>query len=644
MCGIAGIVDLAGQSTPRDAVIVRMTEAQRHRGPDGTGVVLLPGLGFGHRRLAVIDLAGGTQPMADASGNVLITFNGEIYNFADLRRELEGLGHSFRTRSDTEVLLEGWRAWGTGVLDRLNGMFAFALWDQAVETLLLARDRLGEKPLYYGHDGRGRLVFASEIQGLLPALEGTPPLDPEALADYLAFGYVPDPRSIWRGIRKLPPAHYLLLRRQAPSAEPVRYWRPDFTPRHTGSIDDLAAELQGRLELAVRRRLVADVPLGAFLSGGVDSGGVVALLARAGVRPVVTCSLGFREREFDESTAAADLARRLGAEHHAQTVGPDACAMLDRLAEVMGEPFADASALPNYLVAELARSCVTVALSGDGGDELFAGYRRYAFHRREEQARTLLPKGVRAVLFGTAARWYPKLDWAPRPLRAKATLEAIAAGTAQGYLRSVTAIPPDDRTRLLAAGFVRDLGGYDPSSVMVRHLAEAGTDDPVARAQYVDLMTWLPGRMLVKVDRTSMAHGLEVRPPMLDHELVEWAAGLPTAVKIADGSGKAVLKRALRPLLGSAMLAKPKRGFSIPLAGWLRRGLIPRLDRVERAGRLFATDIVERQGYRALVAEHGSGRRDHSQLLWALLTLDAFLAGREHGAVCGSGAEADTVR
>jgi asparagine synthase (glutamine-hydrolysing) len=626
MCGIAGIVDLTGLSAPQEAVIMRMTEAQRHRGPDGAGVVLLPGLGFGHRRLAVIDLAGGVQPMADASGNLLITFNGEIYNFADIRRELEALGHSFRTQSDTEVLLEGWRVWGTGILHRLNGMFAFALWDEAAGTLFLARDRLGEKPLYYGHDSQGRLVFASEIQGLLPALDGTPPLDPEGLADYLAFGYVPDPRSIWRGVRKLPPAHYLLLRRRGSRAEPVRYWRPDCTPRHAGSLDDLAAELLDRLETAVRRRLIADVPLGAFLSGGVDSGGVVALMGRAGVRPVVTCSLGFREPEFDESTAAAALAQRLGTEHHAETVGPDACGMLDRLAAVMGEPFADASALPNYLVAALARSYVTVALSGDGGDELFAGYRRYAFHRREEQAKALLPEALRTVLFGTAARWYPKLDWAPRQLRAKATLEALATGSARGYLRSVTVLPPEDRARLLAARLMRDVGNYDPASTIARHLAEAGTDDPVARAQYVDLMTWLPGRMLVKVDRTSMAHGLEVRPPMLDHELVEWAAGLPTTAKIADGTGKAVWKRAVGPLLGSAAITSPKRGFSIPLAGWLQRGLRERLDQLRHDGRLYAAGIVEPAGLRSVVAEHGSGRRDHSQILWTLLMLDAFLA------------------
>ena len=371
MCGIAGIVDLAGEHTPAEATILLMNDALRHRGPDGGGVVLLPGLGFGHRRLAVIDLATGAQPMT--SGRLLISYNGEIYNFRELRRELEGMGHQFVTQSDTEVLLAGWRTWGTGLLNRLNGMFAFALWDGSTETLLLARDRLGEKPLYHARDRHGRLVFASEIDAIGRALNGTPALNREAVADYLAFGYVPDPRSIWQGVHKLAPGHFLLLQRHRPPTEPVRYWRPQFGARRTGGIDELAEELLARLDQAVRRRLVADVPVGAFLSGGVDSGGVVALMAGASERPVVTCTLGFAEPEFDESLAAAGIAQRYRTDHRSQSVELDARTALDHLAAVMGEPFADASALPNLMVAELARQRVTVALSGDGGDELFAG-------------------------------------------------------------------------------------------------------------------------------------------------------------------------------------------------------------------------------------------------------------------------------
>ena len=634
MCGIAGIVDLAGLRTPGRDTVARMTDALAHRGPDGGGVALRPGLGFGHRRLAIIDPGeGGAQPMAAADGRTLVTYNGEIYNFPELRAQLEALGRRFRTRCDTEILLEGWRAWGRGLLNRLNGMFAFALWDEPGQTLFLARDRLGEKPLYYARDAWGRLAFASEIAALAPALPGTPALDLEAVADYLALGYVPDPKAIWRGVRKLPPAHFLELRRGGPEAAPRRYWRPRFAPRHAGALDELALELRRRLGEAVRRRLMADVPLGAFLSGGVDSGGVVALMAgERADRPVVTCSLGFPDRDLDETEQAQRMAARYRTDHRARTVEIDACGLLDRIARAMGEPFADSSALPSFVVAGLARERVTVALSGDGGDELFAGYRRYPFHLREERLKAFLPAAVRRPVLGAAARLWPKLDWAPRPLRAKATLEALAGDTAAGYLRAVTLLPAGDRARVLAPDLGRRLAGYDPATVIAGHLAEADTDDPLARVQHVDLMTWLPGRMLVKVDRTSMAHGLEVRPPLLDHELVEWAAGLPTAAKLAGFSGKRVLKRALEPLVPRELLARPKQGFSIPLARWLRRGLDARLDAVGRAGRLADAGIVASAGYRAVVEEHRRGARDHGQLLWALLMLDAFLAQAEGGA------------
>lgn len=626
MCGIAGIVDLAGRRTPRPEIVQRMGDRLRHRGPDGAGLTTLPGLVFGHRRLAIIDPAGGAQPMASADGSLIVTYNGEIYNFRELREELGRQGHCFRTRSDTEILLAGWRAWGRGLLDRLRGMFAFALWDDGSQVLLFARDRLGEKPLYHARDALGRLVFASEIEALLEALPGTPPLDPEAVADYLALGYVPDPKAIRQGVRKLPPAHYLELHRGGPPREPARYWRPRFADRHRGTLDELALELRRRLDEAVRLRLVADVPLGAFLSGGVDSAGIVALMAGAVERPVVTCSLGFADAGLDETLLAGLVAARYRTDHRERRVAVDACALLDRVAGAMGEPFADSSALPTYLVSALARERVTVALSGDGGDELFAGYRRYPFHLREERAKAVLPAAARKALLGPAARLWPRLDWAPRPLRAKATLEGLAADTAAAYLRAVTPLPPADRQRILAPGLTRRLGGYDPASVIARHMDDADTDDPLARAQHADLMTWLPGRMLVKVDRASMAHGLEVRPPLLDHELVEWAAGLPAWAKLGRGSGKRVLKQALEPLVPAPILAGRKRGFSIPLRQWLRCGLDARLEAVAAAGRLADAGIVAPRGYRAVVDEHRRGRRDHGQLLWALLMLDAFLA------------------
>jgi asparagine synthase (glutamine-hydrolysing) len=627
MCGIAGIVDLAGAREFPHARVARMTERLVHRGPDAGTVAARPGLVFGHRRLAIIDLADGAQPMATADDRLLVVYNGEIYNHAALRAELEAAGAIFRTRSDTEVVLEAYRAWGEAAVERFDGMFAFALWDAAAETLVLARDRLGEKPLYYTRTPDGRLVFASEIEALLAGLDATPELEPRALVDVLAFGYVPDPRAVYAGVEKLAPAHRLVARRGAPLPAPERWWKPRFTGDLDAAPGELEAVLTDRLRASVEARLMSDVPLGAFLSGGVDSSGIVALMAAADPsRPPATCSIGFTDPAFDEREQAALVAARYGTTHRSETVEVEACGLIDRLAEVYGEPFADASALPSYLLSGFTRRHVTVALSGDGGDELFAGYRRYPFHLAEERLKRRLPTAVRRHLVGPLAAAYPKLDWAPRALRAKATLEALAADTAHGYLRAVTPLPARDVGRLLDPRFVARLDGYDPAQVIARHLEDADTDDPLARAQYVDLMTWLPGRMLTKVDRASMAHGLEVRPPLLDHHLVEWACRLPAARKLDGFAGKTILKNALRPLVPAALLDRPKRGFGIPLASWLRRGLEPRLEALAASRRLEASGLVRAGAVDAVVAEHRRGGRDHGQLLWTLLMLDAFLA------------------
>jgi asparagine synthase (glutamine-hydrolysing) len=627
VCGIAGIVDLEGPRPPAAARVARMTERLRHRGPDAGDLAERAGLLFGHRRLSIIDLAEGAQPMATADGRLLTVYNGEIYNHLDLRRELEGLGARFRTHSDTEVLLESYRAWGPACVERLDGMFAFALWDEARATLVLARDRLGEKPLYYARTADGFLLFASEIEALTRGLDTAPELDPRAIADFLAFGYVPDPRAIYAGVAKLAPGHRLVLRRGAVAAgAPERYWRPRFTGDLKGDPAALADELRERLCRSVEARLMSEVPLGAFLSGGVDSSGIVACMARAGEQPPMTCSMGFADQELDERAHAQLVAEHYRTTHRSETVEVEACALIDRLAAVYGEPFADPSALPTYLLGGFARRHVTVALSGDGGDELFAGYRRYPFHLAEERLKRRLPETLRRRLIGPLAQVYPKLDWAPRALRAKATLEALAADTASGYLRAVTPLPRSELADLLEPRFLARLDGYDPASHVARHLEDADTDDLLARAQYVDLMTWLPGRMLVKVDRASMAHGLEVRPPLLDHRLVEWACRLPGEVKLQGFSGKRILKEALRPLVPAALLDRPKQGFGIPLTRWLRRGLDERLDQLVRGRRLEASGLVREGAVARLVTAHRRGGRDHGQLLWTLLVLDAFLA------------------
>lgn len=628
MCGIAGMFDLiAGRPVPAGRV-QRMCTAMVHRGPDGEGYHAEPGLGLGHRRLAVVDLSGGEQPMADPANRSVIVFNGEIYNHRPLRRDLMARGFGFQTRSDTEVILQAWQEWGAGALDHLTGMFAFAHWDRDRQRLTLARDPLGEKPLYYTQTPDGWLVFASELTALLAGLDRVPDRNVEAVSDYFAFGYVPDPKTIYRDIHKLPPACTLTVQRGVRCLpEPKPYWR--LSTHQATDITEAAAreELTARLSQAVLARAEADVPLGAFLSGGVDSSAVVALLAEAGGPPVRTCSMGFADPAFDESGYAALVAERYGTDHVREEVEADAVSLTSRLAEAFGEPFADASAVPTFLVSQAVRKRVTVALSGDGGDEIFAGYRRYPFFQREEAVKTRLPARLRRAVFGPLARWYPKADWAPRPLRAKASFEALAADRAGGYFRSIAALPAGLRTRLLHPDLQGALGDYDPADVVRHHMDDAGTRDPLAAAQYADMKTWLAGRMLVKVDRMSMANSLEVRAPMLDPALVQWAVSLPPTLKIDGFEGKWLLKRALEPLLPDTILYRKKQGFSMPLAYWLRHGFGGQLSALtDPAGALAQSGLINMAFARRLASQHTAGLADHAQVLWALVMFGAHLS------------------
>jgi asparagine synthase (glutamine-hydrolysing) len=447
MCGIAGIFH-PDVPKPVDPARVRaMCDVLAHRGPDGSGIWTAPGVGLGHRRLSIIDLDGGAQPMASADGALVVSFNGEIYNFQEVRAELEARGHIFRTESDTEVILAAWRQWGPDCLSRFNGMFAFALYDQAAETLFLARDRLGVKPLYHAVLPDGALVFASELKGLLahPLLRRVP--DPQAADDFLAFGYVPDDSAIVAGVRKLAAGHYLLARRGRSIPRPVRWWDVDFSNPSSASAAALREETIERLRAAVRSRMIADVPLGAFLSGGVDSSAVVALMAEASRSAVETCSIGFDEADHDETRWAKLVAERFATNHRARIVAADDFGLIDTLVEAFDEPFADASALATYRVSELAREKVKVALSGDGADEAFAGYRRYRFHSAEERARRLLPDRARRLL-GALGDHYPKLDWAPRVLRARTSLQALGRSGEEADAEAVGVTPPPLRARL----------------------------------------------------------------------------------------------------------------------------------------------------------------------------------------------------
>lgn len=602
-----------------------MCNVMAHRGPDGSGVWTAPGVGLGHRRLSIIDLAGSPQPMHSPDGRAAIVFNGEIYNYRELRRELAAEGIQFRTDGDTEVILAAWQRWGVNCLHRLNGMFAFALYDFSSRSLLLARDRLGVKPLFTAQLADGSLAFASELKGLLahPLLRRE--VDPLAVEDYLTWGYVPDNRSILKGIEKLPAGHYQLLRHDAPPASPQQWWDISFADRRRGNERDLEAELLHHLREAVTSRMVADVPLGAFLSGGVDSSAVVALMAEAQQAPVRTCSIGFDVAAVDETSYAAQIAELFGTMHQARQVGSDQFDAVETLVEMFDEPFADASALPTWRVCQLARETVTVALSGDGADEAFAGYRRQVFHAHEEKARSLLPAPVRRGLLGGLGSVWPKADWAPRPLRFKSTLLSLAGSGAQGYARGLSAAPPEVRLQLYSPDFARRLGGYRGEQPLIELMSRAPARSGLDRAQYADLKFWLPGDILTKVDRTSMSVSLEAREPLLDHRLIEFAATLPDNMRVRGKQGKYLLKRAMRRYLPDDILYRPKQGFVTPIAQWLRGPLAEQTRAVGASNILAQTGWFDGAAIGRLAESHISGRSDNSRLLWQLLMLDRSL-------------------
>jgi asparagine synthase (glutamine-hydrolysing) len=539
--------------------------------------------------------------------------------------ELAALGHVFRTKSDTEVIVHAWEQWGEDCVTRFRGMFAFALWDRNRETLFLARDRLGVKPLHYALLPGDLLVFGSELKSLAAHPAFSRELDPLAIEDYFALGYVPEPRTIYAMARKLGPAHTLTIRRGRPIPEPREYWDVRFTLDNPISERDAEAELVERLRESIRLRMISEVPLGAFLSGGVDSSAVVAMMAGISADPVNTCSIAFRDTAYDESKFAKQVADRYHTRHFVDTVESDDFDLLDVLARTYDEPYADSSALPTYRVCQLARKHVTVALSGDGGDENFAGYRRYRLHAMEERLRGAMPLAVRRPAFGMLGRVYPKADWAPRMFRAKSTFQALARTSIDAYFHSVSILRDDMRHQLYSNAFKARLAGYSAAEVFRGHGRRAGTDDPFALVQYLDLKTYLVGDINTKVDRASMAHSLEVREPLMDHPLVEWLASLPSSLKVRGHEGKYLLKRTMESYLPREIMYRPKMGFAVPLERWFRGPLRQRLTDAVLGPRLAATGVFNPRYLRQLVDSHASGVRDYSSPLWTLLMFDAFL-------------------
>ena len=566
MCGICGIFEPRSETAIEVAAVKAMADSLRHRGPDDEGFYCAPGVGLGHRRLSIIDLEGGRQPISNEDGSVWIVFNGEIYNFEELNRQYLSTGHTFRTRSDTETIVHLYEELGEACFAQLRGMFGIALWDARRKRLLLARDPIGKKPLFYSWDGQ-RLLFGSEIKALLEVPGVSREIDLTAVSDYFTFQYIPAPKTIYRNVKKLRAGHYMIV--EGSGVREVCYWDLHFDQTRELSETEWCERFLEEFRTAVRLRLVSDVPLGAFLSGGVDSSAVVALM-NSFQSPVTTCSIGFREESYDEAGDARKFAEGLGAKHFEQIVEPHAVNLVSKLAWHYDEPFADSSAVPTYYVSQVARQHVTVALSGDGGDENFAGYRRYKFDQWENRLRSYVPEPVRRTVFGPLGRFYPKLGWAPRVFRGKSTFQSLARDPIEGYFHGISCCPPAMKNDLLSPDLRRQLAGYDSLDVLRYHYDGADTTDPLSRIQYVDIKTYLVDDILVKVDRASMANSLEVRCPLLDHKLMELIAQIPSSLKLRHGQGKYIFKKSLQSILPSEILSRRKKGFAVPVAEWFR--------------------------------------------------------------------------
>ncbi len=620
MCGIAGKLNLVASHGVERNDLLHMTSTLRHRGPDDEGAWVDGAVGLGSRRLAIIDLSPrARQPMANEDDSLRIAFNGEIYNFQALRGELERKGHPFRSDSDTETILHLYEEEGVECLQRLRGMFAFALWDAPRRTLFLARDRLGKKPLFYYHDDE-TFIFGSEAKAILqdPRVRAEP--DPEAIHHFLTYGYVPSPWSAFRGIRKLPPAHYLLVREGRVSVH--RYWSLRYTPKRTGTETALGEELLSLLEEAVRLRLMSDVPLGALLSGGIDSSAVVALMRRFTSGPVRTFSIGFENPEYDELAYARQVARRFETDHHELVVKPDAANLLPRLVWHYNEPFADSSALPSFSLCEMARGSVTVALNGDGGDEAFVGYDRYlatVLAGKYDQ----IPVPVRGgLLRGT--RLLPGGSPKSFAYRFRRFAEALALDPRHRYAHWLTSFENERKEELYTPEFAAQVGHLD--SLRLLEAAYEASDAPsfLEATVHTDVQLYLPDDLLVKMDIASMAHSLEVRSPFLDHHVVEFAAALPPSMKLRGLSQKYLLRKVMKGVLPDTILRRKKMGFGVPIDQWFRQELRDMaydllLDQRARQRGYFRLDVVRRY-----LDDHVAGRGHHHSQLWSLLMLELW--------------------
>jgi len=617
MCGIAGRFNYDPLRPVGRDVLEAMTDAVAHRGPDAAGFHLAPGIGLGHRRLSIIDLATGDQPLCNETGTVWTVFNGEIYNFADVRAELVAHGHRFKTSSDTEIIVHGYEQWGERAVEKFRGMFAYAVWDAAKRRLVLARDRVGVKPLYYAElPGRG-VVFGSELKSLLEDPDVPREWRPDAIDAYLTLLYIPAPATVYKGIHKLEPGHVLVAENGGTRIS--RYWDLAFTgDGDAAREDEYLEQLDALLAESVALRQIADVPLGAFLSGGIDSSAVAAYMVQTSRRPPVTISVGFDHAAYDELAHARRVAEHLGCEFHPRTVTPDIVSLLPKLAWHFDEPFADSSAVPTYYVSRAARELVTVALSGDGGDELWAGYTRHRVEQWEQRARATL--GPASALAGAVGRALPLSIKGARALR------HLAADPAQAYAlkHAYGMFEPDAKARLYSGDFAASVRHADPFARFRDIYRRCQSADPVDRGLYVDVHTYMVDDILTKVDRMSMAVSLEARDPLLDHRLLEFAATVPMSLKLRDGRGKYLLRKVLQRRVPADILERGKHGFEAPIGEWLRGPLAPMTEALLADGRLSDRGIFEPRELTRLWQEHRDGRADHRHRLWQLVMLELW--------------------
>ncbi|HEY6768492.1 MAG TPA: asparagine synthase (glutamine-hydrolyzing) [Candidatus Sulfotelmatobacter sp.] len=617
MCGIAGIVTRADEIA--DATTIhRMCLSIRHRGPDDEGVHVCGSVGLGMRRLSIIDLAGGRQPIHNEDNTVWVVFNGEIYNFPELRSDLEARGHHFYTHTDTEVIVHLYEEMGADCVIKLRGMFAIALYDDRCGSLLLARDRLGKKPLYYAEQ-QGRLYFGSEIKAILAAAPGLADVNPEGVLNFFYFGYIPDPHSAFRQISKLPPGHLAVY--QNGEMKIRQYWDlPEYGTHDPGSDEACLEEMDHKLAEAVSIRLISDVPLGALLSGGVDSSVVVALMARASASPVKTFSIGFRKRDFNEAGFARAVAERFHTDHHELIIEPNIVETLDWLTHMMEEPFGDSSMIPTFLVSRMARQQVTVALSGDGGDELFAGYDRYRVNLKRRHFE-VIPSWVGNFYRNHV---YPRL---PSEVKGRKLAWNITLPLRDRYLDGVSLLPALNRERnLFCDAFLEHAHSYtDPFIQFQRYYDNAPADDPLSQLLYLDSKTYLTADIMTKVDRMSMATSLEMRAPILDHVFVEWVTSIPAKYKFRNGTQKFILKKFAERLgIPSGLLHRPKQGFSLPLVHWMKEELRGGLLQILEEPRTLQRGYFRPKAVSAIIDEHFRGRRDHSGVLWLMLVFELW--------------------